>query len=205
VAYSRADWDWLEAEWAFQLHGRSAFLSREDFAQLQAWEGEGVPAEAVVAAMEVYFARRAKRERPKSFIAVSHLAKDVMKVMKLRTAMARAGDAPAAGGWEKVKEPLRSDSGARAAFEAWRQAQAALPMPDSAGFLEAFDAERGAFGALLAKAETSLGTGAAPMLEELKARLLDARIPEGGLVWKRAWVHHWGKMVAEAWGLPGEH
>jgi hypothetical protein len=205
MAFSRADWDWLEAEWAFQLHGRSAFLSREDFAQLQAWEGEGVPAEAVVAAMEAYFARRAKRERPKSFIAVSHLAKDVLKVMKLRSAMARAGDAPAAGGWEKVKEPLRSDAGARAAFEAWRLAQAALPMPDSAGFLEAFDAERAAFGTLLAKAEAALGSQAAPLQAELKARLLDARIPEDGLVWKRAWAHHWGKVVAEAWGLPGEH
>lgn len=205
MGYSRSDWDWLEAEWAFQLHGRSAFLSREDFAQLQAWEGEGVPAEAVVAAMEAYFARRAKRARPRSFIAVSHLAKDVVKVMKLRTAMARAGDAPVAGGWDKVKEPLRSDPEARVAFEAWRRAQAALPMPDSAGFLEAFDAERAAFGSLLAKAETALGPQAVPLQAELKTRLLDARIPEDGLVWRRAWAHHWGKMVAEAWGLPSEH
>jgi hypothetical protein len=205
MGYVRADWEWLEAEWAFQLHGRSAFLSREDFAQLQAWEGEGVPAEAVVAAMEAYFARRAKRERPKSFIAVSHLAKDVAKVMKVRIAMARAGDAPVAGGWDKVKEPLRSDPEARVAFEAWRRAQAALPMPDSAGFLEAFDAERAAFGSLLAKAEAALGLHAAPLQAELKARLLDARIPEDGLVWRRAWTHHWGKMVAEAWGLPSEH
>ena len=205
MGYARADWEWLEAEWAFQLHGRSAFLSREDFAQLQAWEGEGVPAEAVVAAMEAYFARRAKRERPKSFIAVSHLAKDVVKVMKVRTAMARVGNAPVAGGWEKVREPLRSDPEARSAFEAWRRAQAALPMPDSAGFLEAFDAERAAFGALLAKAEAALGPQAAPLQAELKARLLDARISEDGLVWRRAWAHHWGKMVAEAWGLPSEH
>lgn len=205
MGYSRNDWDWLEAEWAYQLHGRSAFLSREDFAQIQAWEGEGVPAEAVVAAMEAYFARRAKRARPKSFIAASHLAKDVTKVMKLRTAMARAGEAPMAGGWEKVKEPLRSDPEARNAFEAWRRAQAALPMPDSAGFLEAFDAERAAFGSLLAKAEAALGPEAAPLRSELKTRLLDARIPEDGLVWRRAWIHHWGKMVAEAWGLPSEH
>ena len=205
MGYSRNDWDWLEAEWAYQLHGRSAFLSREDFAQLQAWEGEGVPAEAVVAAMEAYFARRAKRARPKSFIAASHLAKDVVKVMKLRTAMARAGDAPVAGGWETVKEPLRSDPEASMAFEAWRRAQAALPMPDSAGFLEAFDAERAAFGSLLAKAEAALGPQAAPLQAELKTRLLDARIPEEGLVWRRAWAHHWGKMVAEAWGLPSEH
>lgn len=204
MGYSRADWDWLEAEWAFHLHGRSAFLSHEDFTQLQAWDAEGIPAEAVVAAMEIYFTRRAKRPRPKSFVGISHLAKDVAKVMKLRAAMARAGDAPLAGGWDQVKEPLRSDPEARAAFEAWRRSQAALPMPDSPGFLEAFDAERAALTALLAKAEAALGPQAGPLRAELKTRLLEARIPEEGLVWRRAWTHHWGKRVAEAWGLPSE-
>lgn len=202
MGYSRSDWDWLEAEWAFQLHGRSAFLSREDFAALQAWEGDGVPPDAVVAAMEAYFARRAKRPRPRAFVAVAHLDKDVAKVMKFRTALAKAGDAPLAAGWEQVKEPLRSDAGARAAFEAWRRAQAALPLPDSAGFLEAFDAERAAFSALLDKAEAALGAEAGPMRAGLRARLLDAKIAEDGLVWKRAWSHHWGKAVAEAWDLP---
>lgn len=204
MGYSRNDWDWLEAEWAFQLHGRSAFLSREDFATLQGWEGEGVPAEAVVAAMEAYFARRAKRARPRSFVAVSHLDKDVAKVMKLRTSLQKAGDAPVLGGWDQVKEPFRSDASARAAFDAWRRAQAALPLPDSAAYLEAFDAERAAFALLLAKAEVALGPQAAPMRADLKARLLDAKIPEDGLVWRRAWTHHWGKKVAEAWGLPSE-
>ena len=205
MGYARDDWDWLEAEWAFHLHGRSAFLSREDFATLQAWEGEGVPPDAVVAAMEAYFARRAKRPRPKAFVAVAHLEKDVAKVMKLRAALARAGDGPAIHGWDQVKEPLRSDAGARAAFEAWRRAQAALPLPDSAGFLEAYDTERAAFGALLEKAEAALGIEAEPLRAGLRARLLEAEIAEGGLVWRRAWAHHWGKMVAEAWGLPDGH
>ncbi len=204
MAFTRDDWDWLEAEWAFHLHGRSAFLSREDFATLQGWEGEGVPPDAVVAAMETYFARRAKRARARSFVAVSHLDKDVAKVMKLRASLQKAGDAPVQGGWDQVKEPLRGDSGARAAFESWRRAQAALPLPDSAAFLEAFDAERAAFAALLAKAEAALGAQAAPMQAELKARLSEAKIPEDGLVWRRAWAHHWGKLVAEAWGLPCE-
>ncbi len=204
MAYARNDWDWLEAEWAFHLHGRSAFLSREDFATLQGWEGEGVPPDAVVAAMEAYFARRAKRARPRAFVAVSHIEKDVAKVMKLRTALAKAGDAPALGGWEQVKEPLRSDGAARAAFEAWRRAQAALPLPNSAAFLEAFDAERAAFGALLEKAEVALGPGAEAMRAGLRERLLDAKIAEDGLVWRRAWAHHWAKLVAEAWGLPNE-
>ena len=202
MGYSRNDWDWLEAEWAFHLHGRSAFLSREDFAALQGWEGEGVPPDAVVAAMEAYFARRAKRPRPRAFVAAAHLDKDVAKVMKLRAALAKAGDAPALAGWDEVKEPLRSDAAARVAFEAWRRAQAALPLPDSAGFLEAFDAERAAFGALLAKAEAALGPEVGSMRAGLRERLLDAKIAEDGLVWKRAWAHHWGKQVAEAWGLP---
>ena len=205
MGYSRSDWDWLEAEWAFHLHGRSAFLSREDFARLQAWEGEGVPAEAVVSAMESFFGRRAKRARPRTFVAAAHLEKDVVKAMKFRAALAKAGEAPLAGGWETVKEPLRSDPEARTAFEAWRRAQAALPLPDSAGYLAAFDAERSAFAALLSKAEAALGPQAGPMQAALKARLAEARIPEDGLVWRRAWAHHWGKLVAEAWGLPSEH
>ena len=202
MGYSRSDWDWLEAEWAYQLHGRSAFLSREDFARIQAWEGEGVPAEALVAAMEAYFERRAKRARPKSFVAVAHLEKDVAKVMKLRAALAKAGDAPVAGGWDKVREPLRSDPEARTAFEAWRRAQAALPLPDSAAFLAAFDAEQAAFAGLLTKAEAALGPQAEAMKAELRTRLLDAKIAEDGLVWRRAWSHHWSRLVAEAWALP---
>lgn len=202
MAYTRDDWDWLEAEWAFHLHGRSAFLSREDFATIQGWEGEGVPPDAVVAAMETYFARRAKRPRPRAFVAAAHLDKDVAKVMKLRAALQKAGDAPVLGGWDEVKEPLRSDGAARAAFEGWRRAQAALPLPDSAGFLEAFDAERAAFAVVLAKAEAALGPQADALRAALKTRLLEAKISEDGLVWRRAWSHHWSRMVSEAWGLP---
>lgn len=204
MPYTRTDWDWLEAEWAFHLHGRSAFLSREDFATLQGWEGEGVPPDAVVAAMEAYFARRAKRARARAFVAVAHLDKDVAKVMKLRASLQKAGEAPVQGGWEQVKEPLRSEASARVAFEAWRRAQAGLPLPDSPAFLEAFDAERAAHGALMAKAEAALGPAADTLRTELRARLLEAKIPEDGLVWKRAWAHHWGRTVAEAWGLPAE-
>ncbi len=25
---------------------------------------------------------------------------------------------------------------------------------------------------------------------------------EGSLVWKRAWNHHWARLVASAWNLP---
>ena len=99
MSYTREELDWLEAEWAFHLHGRTAFLSREDFLQLESWAQVGVSAEAVVAAMGAFFERRAKRTRPRAFVALAHLQRDVDKAVKLRQALARAGEAqvPAEG------------------------------------------------------------------------------------------------------------
>lgn len=202
--YTREELDWLEAEWAYHLHGRSAFLSREDFLQLQAWAQAGVPAEAIVAAMEAYFQRRAKRPRPKAFILLAHLEKDVQKAVKLRSALARA-DAPEANleGWEGVKTPLRENPKARTAFEAWRRLQAGAPAPDAPGYLEHFDQERQAFRHLLDEAEGALGPERETLEASLKARLVEARLAPDTLVWKRAWSHHWGNMVCAAWGIPG--
>ena len=206
MAYTREELDWVEAEWAFHLHGRSAFLSREDFAQLQKWDGEGVPADAIVVAMEAYFARRAKRASARGFVALSHLERDVAKAVKLREALRRAEpEAPTGSsmeGWEKVQEPLRSDPKARLAFEAWGRMRASAPSPDSPGYLEHFDGERKARRALLALAEAALGPRAEGMRRELASRLTESGIPEDTVVWKRAWEHHWGRLVGEAWGLP---
>ncbi len=201
--YTRQELDWLEAEWAYHLHGRSAFLSREDFLQIQAWDREGTPAEAVVAAMESYFARRAKRPRARAFVAMEHLRKDVEKARKLREALSRAeAPAPDLEGWKKVHPPFREDPKARAAFEAWRRLRAQAPAPDSPGYLEHFDAERAAMKDLLALAEAALGPGAETLREGLRQRLEEARLQPGGLVWQRAWNHHWERMVREAWGIP---
>ena len=203
MVYSREELDWIEAEWAFHLHGRSAFLSREDFLQAEAWAREGVPAEALVAAMGAYFERRAKRARPRSFVALSHLERDVRKATRLREALKRAeDDGPAPAGWEGISEPLRSSLEARAAFEAWRRLQASAPAPDSPAFLDHFDAQRQAFRALMALAEQTLGPGAEARRAELRARLAEAGIPEGGPVWKRAWEHHWNRALCEAWRIP---
>lgn len=204
TAYTREELDWVEAEWAYHLHGRSAFLSREDFLQLQAWAADGVPAEAVVAAMDAYFQRRAKRPRPKAFIALSHVEKDVQKARKLRQAMARA-EAPSAdlAGWGGVTSPLQEDPRARAAFEAWRRLQAGAPAPDSPAYLDHFDQERAAFRHLLDLAEGALGPGREALEATLRQRLEEARLVPDTLVWKRAWNHHWGKMVCDAWGIPG--
>lgn len=204
MAYSPEELDWVEAEWAFHLHGRSAFLSREDFLQLQAWAADGIPADAVVAAMEAFFQRRAKRARPKAFQALSHLEKDVQKARKLRSAMARAGEETIdLQGWDGVVSPFREDPLAKQAFVAWRQLQGSAPAPDSPAFLDHFDAERKALRHLVDLGEAALGPRAEPLRESLRQRLLEAKLEPEGLVWRRAWGHHWGKMVLEAWGIPG--
>ena len=203
MVYTREELDWVEREWAFHLHGRSAFMSREDFAQLQAWAGEGVPADVIVNAMEGFFQRRAKRSPARGFVALAHLARDVAKAVKLRSAMDRSGRSEAAGAWSAVKEPLRADLRCRALFEAFQQLRAAAPAPDAPGFLEHFDAERKAYRELVAQAELRLGVGAEPLRAALRERLMEARMEEGSLVWKRAWDHHWMRTVCEAWGIPG--
>jgi hypothetical protein len=203
MPYSREELDWVEGEWAFHLHGRAAFMSREDFLQLQVWAGEGVPAEAIVSAMEAFFDRRNKRGAARAFVALAHLAKDVQKAVKLQSALKRAGgSAVDASGWDKVREPLRADPRVRALFEAWKGLQATAPSPDAPGFLDHFDAQRKAFRELAAQAETKLGLEAEPLRVALAGRLAEAKLQEGTLVWKRAWDHHWGRIVCETWGIP---
>ncbi len=203
MSYTREELDWIEAEWAYHLHGRSAFLSREDFTQLMTWNGEGIPADAIVSAMETYFERRAKRPKPRTYVALAHLDKDLAKVLKLREALRRAeAEMPSLEGWEAVKEPLRSDPRARAAFEGWRRLQAAAPLPDSPGFLDHFDAERKALAELIKLAETALGPCTEQVAADLRQRLADSKLQEGSFVWKRAWDHHWSRLVCEAWGIP---
>lgn len=201
MPYTREELDWIEAEWAYHLHGRQAFLSREDFLQVQAWEAEGAPADLLVGAMEAYFQRRAKRPRPRAFSALAHLAKDVARAMQLRQALLRSGPPAAAAGWERVAEPLRADPRARAAFEAWAGLRASAPSPEAPGFLDHFDAERAAFRDLVALAAQALGPGTEALRERLEARLVEARLEPGSPLWERAWKHHWGRLVCEAWGI----
>jgi hypothetical protein len=203
MSYTREELDWIEAEWAYHLHGRSAFLSREDFNQLLQWDGQGTPADAIVSAMETYFERRAKRAKPRTYVGLAHLDKDLAKVMKLREALHRAeAETPALEGWDAVQEPLRSDPRARAAFDAWRRLQANAPLPDSPGFLDHFDAERKAQAELVRQADAALGPRREPLAASLEERLRESRLQEGTFVWKRAWEHHWSRLVCEAWGIP---
>ena len=205
MPYTREEKDWLEREWAFRAWGRAGLLSTDDYRQVLAWEAAGVPMDLVVAALNAFFDRREKREKPRTFVALKHLDRDVAKGVKLRESLLRAGPELDAGkGWEQVKVPLREDPAAKAAFEGWQRLRAAVPSPESAGYLAHHDQEREARAALLALAEAALGPEAETLRADLRQRLAAADMQEGGLVWKRAWSHHWARLVAQAWALPLE-
>lgn len=90
----------------------------------------------------------------------------------------------------------------RDAFTAWALAKGRLPLPNSAGYLEALDQERDAYSSLVQRAEKGLEPERTAALQgEVRSRLLAAGIPEDGLVWRRAWAHHWGQAVTRIWGL----
>jgi len=205
MPYTREEKDWLEREWAFRAWGRAGLLSTDDYRQVVAWEAAGVPMDLVVSALNAFFDRREAREKPRTFVALKHLDRDVAKAVKLREAALRAGPALDAGrDWARVKAPLRDDPEARAAFEAWQRLQAAAPSPESAGYLAHHDRAREARAALLALAEAALGPAAEALRGELRQRLEASDMKEGSLVWKRAWSHHWARLVAAAWQLPLE-
>ena len=161
MPYTREEKDWLEREWAFRAWGRAGLLSAEDYRQVLDWEAAGVPMDVVISALNAFFDRREKREKPRTFVALKHLDREVAKAMKLRDALHRAGPALASvQGWERVKPPLRDDPEARAAFEAWQRLLAGAPSPDAPGYLDHHDQKRAARAVLLARAESALGTEA---------------------------------------------
>jgi hypothetical protein len=204
-SYTREEKDWLEREWAFRAWGRAGLLSTEDFRQVLAWEAAAVPMDLVISALNAFFDRREKREKPRTFVSLKHLDRDVAKAVKLREAVLRAGPALDTGkGWAQVKAPLREDPVAKAAFEAWQRLQLTAPSPEAAGYLAHHDQAREARAHLLALAETALGPEVATLRESLRQRLQASDIKEGSLVWTRAWNHHWARLVAAAWLLPME-
>ncbi len=205
MPYTREEKDWLEREWAFRAWGRAGLLSTDDYRQVLAWEAQGLPMDLIVSALNAFFDRREKREKPRTFVALKHLDRDVAKALKLREALLRAGPELDTGkDWAQVKAPLRDDPAAKSAFEAWQRLRASAPSPEAAGYLAHHDQEREARAALLAQAEAALGQGAEALRTELRQRLEAADMKEGGLVWKRAWSHHWARLVAGAWALPLE-
>jgi hypothetical protein len=155
--------------------------------------------------MGTFFERRARRPRPRAFVALTHLEKDVAKAMSFRKALFRAGKALKTNfqGWDAVKEPLKSDPKARAAFEAWMCLKLDSFSEDSSGYLEHLDAEREAYRAFIEIAAGKLGTSRIALEAELTEKLRSVDIPESSVVWKRAWDHHFAKDVCTAWGLEG--
>ncbi|HEY3400691.1 MAG TPA: hypothetical protein VGK03_08680 [Geothrix sp.] len=205
MGYTREEKDWLEREWAFRAWGRGGILSTEDYQQVLSWEAADVPMDLVVSALNAFFDRREARAKPRTFVALKHLDRDVAKAVKLRESILRAGPELDAGkGWAQVKAPFRDDPAAKAAFESWQRLRAAVPSPESAGYLAHHDQEREARGALVALAEAALGPNAEGLRAELRQRLEASDMKEGSLVWKRAWNHHWARLVAAAWDLPLE-
>lgn len=205
MIYSREEKDWLEREWAFRAWGRAGLLSTEDYQQVLAWEASAVPMELVVSALNAFFDRREKRAKPRTFVALKHLEREVTKALKLQAAVLRAGpDLEPVQGWEQVRAPLCHDPEARVLFEAWQRLYRATPAPGSAGFLDHHDQVREARAALITHAEAALGPEAEPLRTALQERLRASDMKEGGLVWKRAWSHHWSRLVATAWNLPLE-
>lgn len=205
LTYTPDEIEWLEREWAYRAFGRAGFMSPEDYRTWKAWEAAAIPMDLVVGALNAYFDRRDKRSRPRTFVALKHLEKDVAKAVKLREALHRAGpELTPVTGWEGVAEPLAARPEARLCFEAWRRARAALPSPEDPGYLARFDAEREAFAALVQQAEAALGPEREALAGGLAARLRAAELPEGGPVWQRAWRHHWAKVVLDHWRIPFE-
>jgi hypothetical protein len=203
MEFSQEEWSWLEAEWAYHCFGRTAFLSPEDFRQAKEWAEQGVPAEAIVMAMGAFFTRRSKRPRPRAFVALSHIKKDVDKAMSYRKALAKAGEATVPGlpEWDSAKNPLKADPRAKAAFEEWMMLKRGAPLPESPGYLEHLDSERKAYMSFVAIAAALLGPNLAPIEAELSSKLKSLDIQESSVVWKRAWEHHLAKDVCAAWGL----
>ncbi|MCX6548104.1 MAG: hypothetical protein NTW40_08725, partial [Acidobacteria bacterium] len=119
MPYTREEKDWLEREWAFRAWGRAGLLSTDDYRQVLAWEAQAIPMDLVVSALNAFFDRREKREKPRTFVALKHLERDVAKAVKLREADLRAGPTLNVGrGWAQVQAPLVDDPAAKAAFEA---------------------------------------------------------------------------------------
>jgi hypothetical protein len=203
MEYSLEEWSWVEAEWAFHCHGRTAFISPEDFRQAKAWADEGIPAEAIVAAMDSFFERREKRPHPRAFVTLSHLKRDVAKAMSLRMALNRAGEPPKARfpAWDSVRGALKSDPKAKAAFDAWMRIRGNAPSPESPSYFDHLDLERGARNCFVALAADALGPSLSALEANLAEKLRSADVKEGTAVWKRAWGHHFSKDVCAAWGL----
>lgn len=202
MTYSREEIDWVEAEWAFHLHGRSAFLSVDDFQKIQEWESQSIPPDLIVSAIKRYFERRAKKERPKSFIALGHIQSEIDKILKLRIALDQHKNLDQLKDWDLVKSPLREDLEAKNLFRIWQDKLHLMPSAESPVYLDIFREERNSYKELIRHAHLKLGDNMEILKIELTKKLKKAGLQPGSAVWDRSFDFHWSNLVADFWKIP---
>jgi hypothetical protein len=84
-------------------------------------------------------------------------------------------------------------------LEALERLRATRPRPGSAGELDHHDREREARAALVTALEARMPNQDARK-SELERRLVAGGTTPGSLVWRRAWSHHWSRIVLAATG-----
>ena len=77
------------------------------------------------------------------------------------------------------------------AVATWKRLEAAMPPSENPGFLDALDATRAARRVVQEVAEMLLDPLARQRLDDTLTRELEASGATPGLVWQRAWNHHW--------------
>ena len=202
MPYTREELDRIEDAWSSKLHGRPTFISGEDYHQLQIWSDAGVSVDDIINAIDAFSQRRMQRSKGRSFAALSYLANDVARAVKLSSGVELTEALKENVHWNVVKEPMRSDLRGRILFKTWQRIRATAPHADSPAFLTYFDAERKAFKELAAYAESHLGDKSELLRMDLKAKLLESKIVEGTTSWCRAWEHHWMRIVCDFWRIP---
>ena len=101
----------------------------------------------------------------------------------------------------KLQALIRLDPKAKRLYDELRDLQAKCPAPDAPGFLDHYDAVRKTLQALVSLGGDKLGARAEELRKDLHGRLVESKLQEGTLVWKRAWDHRWSRIICEAWGI----
>lgn len=205
MPYTRQEYDWIEAEWAYHLFGRTAFLSVEDFSQIEGWDAQSIPADVIISAMDIYFKRRATKPRPRSFLALEYLQKDIDRLTQLRRALDlhRGESSPQDKTlWDSVKPPMKEDPKAINLFTLWSESRSMVPSAESTHYIEAIARVKAARTNLVAYAQSLLMTERretlnGELIERLKASQLIPETP----VWNLAFTHHWAIAILAEWSL----
>ncbi len=204
--YTRQEFDWIEAEWAYGCHGRQTFLSVDDFRQVEQWQAAGIRAASVVEAMTAFFVRLAQRPRRPNRIKLAWIQPELDKAQARQQRFAELPlvKFPATANWDKVIEPLKSDPQAKQAWTQWWFLKFNEPGPDAPGWLDHFDQTRAAEAQLLKLAEAHLDrlSGITNPRSTLALQLSEQGLQKGTDLYTRVWRHHWTRAVFKAFNVP---